>query len=239
MQTNKILVCDRAGAPHHWVTWQDGVVLKYKDLLSYEMGDPSVFHGGISRMTGLQSHVDVGQILFLKEVLKYDARIPPLTNQNLFARDLNICGYCGRHFSEAKLSRDHIHPTSTGGLNTWTNTVTACKPCNHMKADLPIGKARDEDGDLMQLLYVPYVPSHAERLILQTRNVLFDQMEYLKQFLPKHSRILQKNAILGLPEAVVPVTEEAQVKKHFYTGKELSAMKHASEIANSKAKRSK
>lgn len=242
MRTNKILVCDVGGTPHHWASWQDGVTLKYKDLLSYEIGDPSVFHGGMSRMTGERSQVDVGQIVFLKETLKYDARIPPLTNANLFARDLNICGYCGRHFVVSKLSRDHIVPTSGGGGNTWTNTVTACKPCNHMKADVPLGKARDEDGDLMQLLYVPYVPSHAERLILGSRHVLFDQMEYLKQFLPKHSRILQANTILGITES--DVTEEDIIEekvnkhnRHFYSGKELSAMKHATDIENSKAKR--
>jgi hypothetical protein len=194
----KSLVCDRSGQPHHWVTAEDAIVLKYKDLLSYEIGDPSVFRGGTSRMTGERSQVDVGQILFLKDVLKYDTRVPPLTNQNLFARDLNICGYCGRHFAEPKLSRDHIIPTSGGGTNTWTNVITSCKSCNHMKANLPIGKARDEDGELMQLLYVPYVPSHVERLILQSRHVLFDQMEYLRGFLPKHSRILQAPNILNL-----------------------------------------
>lgn len=195
---NKVLVADVGGQPHHWASWQDAVVLKYKNLISYEIGDASIFHGGTSRMTGERSHIDVGQIVFLKESLKYDARIPPLTNQNLFARDLNICGYCGRHFAEPKLSRDHIIPVSVGGKNIWTNCVTSCKTCNHMKADLPIGKALDENGDKMELLYVPYVPSHAERLIMQNRKILVDQMDFLKVMLPKHSRILQATELLGI-----------------------------------------
>ena len=198
MNTNKILVADVGGQPHHWCSWQDGVVLKYKGLLSYETGDASAFHGGTSRVTGERSKVEVGSILFLKDSLKYDTRTPPLTNVNLFARDLNICGYCGRRYAETKLSRDHIQPTSQKGKNVWTNVVTACKPCNHMKADMPIGAARDEDGDLMQLLYVPYIPSHVERLILGNRKILADQMEFLKAMLPKNSRLLQANAILGL-----------------------------------------
>jgi len=45
-------------------------------------------------------------------------------------------------------------------------------------------------GELMKLLYVPYVPSHAERLILANRNILEDQMEFLQQMLPAHSRLL-------------------------------------------------
>ena len=181
---HKVLVADKAGQPHHWATWQDAVVLKYKDLLSYEMGDSAVFFGGTSRMTGERSHVDVGQIVFLKEVLKYDARTPPLTNQNFFARDLHICAYCAKSFPENKLSRDHIHPVSKGGKNTWTNCVTACKRCNHEKDDNMLSDTN------MELVYVPYVPSHSERLIMQNRNVLTDQMDFLKAFLPEHSRIL-------------------------------------------------
>ena len=194
----KVLICDVGGQPHHWCSWKDAVVLKYKDLLSYEQGDASIYHGGLSRITGERSHIDVGQILFLKESLEYDARIPPLTNQNLFARDLNICGYCGRRHAEPKLSRDHIHPVSLGGENTWTNCVTCCKSCNNIKDDKPLGKAVDEDGNKMELIYVPYVPSHAERLLMQNRNVIADQMTYLMAFLPAHSRLLQRGQILGL-----------------------------------------
>jgi hypothetical protein len=188
----KVLVCDKSGQPHHWASWQDGIVLKYKDLLSWEMGDASIYHGGISRMTGEKSHIDVSPIVFLREVLKYDARVPPLTNENLFARDLNICGYCGRHYVASKLSRDHIVPVSKGGKNLWTNCITSCKKCNHEKADSMLHETE------LELMYVPYVPTHAERLIMQNRNVLADQMDFLKNFLPEHSRILKKDEILGL-----------------------------------------
>lgn len=188
----KVLVCDKSGQPHHWATWQDGIVLKYKSLLSFELGDASIYTGGISRMTGERSHVDVAPIVFLREVLRYESRIPPLTNQNLFARDLNICGYCGRHYTEAKLSRDHIHPVSKGGKNTWQNCITSCKKCNQEKDDQLL---KDTD---MELVYIPYVPTHAERLLMQNRHVLCDQMDFLKNFLPEHSRILMKDEILGL-----------------------------------------
>jgi 5-methylcytosine-specific restriction endonuclease McrA len=137
-------------------------------------------------MTGERSHVDVAPILFLKETLKYDARTPPLTNKNLFARDRNLCCYCGRHYVDAKLSRDHIHPVSKGGKNVWQNVATACKSCNHEKDD---NLLNDTD---MELLYVPYVPNHAERLIMQNRNILADQMDFLEGFLPEHSRLRVK-----------------------------------------------
>lgn len=53
----------------------------------------------------------------------------------LYARDGYVCQYC-----EAKLDRrtatcDHVKPLSRGGTHTWDNVTTACKPCNHRKAD--------------------------------------------------------------------------------------------------------
>ena len=178
-----ILVCDRSGMPHHWTNWEVAICQKVKGTILYEMGDASVFHGGISRMTGLRSELDVGQIIFLREQLKYDVRVPPLNNKNLFARDLHVCGYCGRFYPDAKLSRDHIIPTSKGGANSWKNCVTSCKVCNHAKAD----RTPEEAG--MELLCVPYVPSHVEKLVLQNRKILASQMDFLRAMLPAHSRL--------------------------------------------------
>lgn len=235
---NKILICDIGGTPHHWATWEDAITLKVKDCISYEMGSESSFNGGISRISGLRSHLEVREIVFLKARLKYDARVPPLTNQNLFARDLNICAYCARHFSEHKLSRDHVHPVSKGGENTWMNCVTSCKSCNHLKDDLPLGKAVDEDGDKMELVYVPYVPTHAERLIMQNRNILYDQMSFLTNFLPEHSRI-KNNPVKSRLCVEERIPELKSAKRHFISASEISAIKHAEEVSNSQNRRRK
>lgn len=62
-----------------------------------------------------------------------------LTQRNLFVRDKYTCQYCNRHKSELShgefLTRDHIHPQSRGGLDTWLNVVTSCNHCNNRKAD--------------------------------------------------------------------------------------------------------
>ena len=106
-------------------------------------------------------------------------------NLAFFRRDLNVCAYCGGHFGNYNsLSRDHIHPVSKGGSNTWMNVVTACKVCNSKKGHKTLKEAR------MELLYVPYEPNHYENMILQNRTILADQMEYLLSGVPKHSRIL-------------------------------------------------
>ena len=38
-------------------------------------------------------------------------------------------------FSHKDLTLDHVTPKSKGGPTNWTNIVTACKKCNHKKAD--------------------------------------------------------------------------------------------------------
>lgn len=80
-----------------------------------------------------------------------------LTQKNLFARDNYTCQYCNRHKSALRhnefLTRDHIHPESKGGKNTWENLVTACSTCNNKKADY----TPSETG--MKLLKEPIAPS--------------------------------------------------------------------------------
>jgi len=85
-----------------------------------------------------------------------------------------------------ELSRDHIIPRSRGGPNTWMNIVTSCRKCNAKKGD----RLLKEVG--MELIYVPYVPCHYENLILQSRTILADQMDYLMAGLPRNSRVLKE-----------------------------------------------
>ena len=192
---NLILTLDSGGMPHQWSTWQEAVTLKCKGLVSWEFGDEEfMFKGGVSRMTGQQSSVEVASIIALKSKFAYKNRTPTLTNRNLFRRDLHVCAYCGDKFTEKELTKDHIHPASKGGLTTWTNCVTACVDCNGRKDDKTLDQAR------MELLYVPYVPDRSEGLILANRNILTDQMAFLLTFVPKHSRV--HNMIQEMVQAI-------------------------------------
>lgn len=69
-------------------------------------------------------------------LLGYD-RLPrqsvKLNRRNLFARDRNVCQYCGRHFPTSELSIDHVTPRIAGGKDTWDNLVCACIRCNARK----------------------------------------------------------------------------------------------------------
>ncbi len=181
-----ILQLDIAGNPAKWITYQDAVYYYAKDLVAWTFGENgyTVF-GGKSRMTSERSFMDLASIIAVRGDVKHSNihRIPTLTNRALFRRDHNVCAYCGHHFGHEKLTRDHVIPRSKGGPDKWTNVVTACGPCNKRKdADSP-----EEAG--MKLLYVPYAPNRSEYLYLMNKNILADQMTFLKSTIPEHSRI--------------------------------------------------
>jgi 5-methylcytosine-specific restriction endonuclease McrA len=58
----------------------------------------------------------------------------PLTRRAVFARDGGRCVYC----ESPATSLDHVVPRSRGGLHVWENVVSACRRCNHIKADRSI-----------------------------------------------------------------------------------------------------
>lgn len=190
----QILGLDVAGTPREWLSAEAAVCYHAKNLVAWSLGEDVVlYRGGISRMTGLRSEVKSPSIIAIKgsgfNPTKH-AKVS-LTNDTLFARDRHVCAYCGEKHETKKLSRDHIIPVSRGGLNRWTNVVTACKKCNTRKNNSML----EEAG--MKLLYVPYEPSHHENLILKNRRILADQMEFLLHGVPKHSRIWEDPQTVG------------------------------------------
>ncbi|MAE60492.1 MAG: HNH endonuclease [Planctomycetaceae bacterium] len=69
-------------------------------------------------------------------VFGYD-RLPmqkvKLNRRNIYARDNNICQYCGNKHSTHELSLDHVLPRSQGGQSNWDNLVCCCVHCNARK----------------------------------------------------------------------------------------------------------
>lgn len=71
-------------------------------------------------------------VLVLKEYVP-TARKPAFTRFNVFLRDEWHCQYCGSKETTNELTFDHVIPKSRGGKTSWTNIVTACRPCNTEK----------------------------------------------------------------------------------------------------------
>ncbi|MGV6825639.1 MAG: HNH endonuclease [bacterium] len=188
----QILRTDTAGMPLDWIDFREAVKLHCVGLIAYTCGSTLYeIHGGINARSHRQSIIQVNSIIATHgnshAIQKMrDDYIPPLNNHTLFQRDAHLCMYCGSKFNKKHLSRDHVTPVSHGGSNTWNNVVTACIRCNNHKA------SRTPEQAGMELLAIPFTPTHAEYVYLLGRNVLADQMEFLRSHFPRTSPLHQR-----------------------------------------------
>lgn len=188
----QVLRTDASGMPLEWIGYQEAAKLHYLDQVVYSLGTLLyTIHGGINAKTGKRSFIQVNSILATESrnyALQKNNKsyVPPLNNPTLFRRDDYICLYCGARFPSTDLSRDHVTPISRGGKDCWNNVVTACKRCNNHKA----GRSPESAG--IELLAIPFVPTHAEYVYLQGRRVLSDQMDFLRAHFPRTSPLLKR-----------------------------------------------
>ena len=181
----RLLSLDAHGRVLNWISWQDAACLYARGAVAWTLGDPCLnVHGGINRISGERSVMELHPIVAARGHARSHALdpTPALSNAALFARDQHLCLYCGKHFSRQLLTRDHVVPLSRGGRDHWENVVCACFHCNSRKG------GRTPQQASMPLLAVPYRPSWVEHLILSNRNILADQMAFLKTHLPKNPR---------------------------------------------------
>jgi 5-methylcytosine-specific restriction endonuclease McrA len=185
--SQQVLRTDASGMPLEWVDYQCAVRLYHLGQVTYTCGSMLYrIRGGVNAVSGLRTEIEVNSII--ATVGDHSARghsrhdyIPPLNNHALFRRDAFLCLYCGERQLARRLSRDHVRPISQGGRDVWSNVVTACRSCNNQKA----GRTPEQAG--LQLLAVPFVPTHAEYIYLKGRRILADQMDFLKAHFPRHS----------------------------------------------------
>jgi 5-methylcytosine-specific restriction endonuclease McrA len=101
----------------------------------------------------VRMHLAVPKVIRL---LGYD-RLPKqdvkLNRRNIFARDRNVCQFCGHSFPTSELSLDHVVPRSQGGESSWTNLVCCCVRCNAKKGGRTPRQAK------MRLIREPVQPT--------------------------------------------------------------------------------
>ena len=182
----RLLSLDAHGRVLDWMSWQDATCLYVRGAVAWTLGDPCLkVHGGISRHSGERSVIELHPIVAARSHARTHALdpTPALTNAAPFARDGYLCLYCGHDFNRSHLTRDHVMPVSKGGRDIWENVVAACFHCNSRKGN----RTPQQAG--MPLLAVPYRPSWVEHLILSNRNILADQMAFLRSQLPRNARL--------------------------------------------------
>jgi hypothetical protein len=183
-----ILRLDAGGIPQGWVNAEEATKHYADNSVIWTLGDPIFkMRGGISKLSGLQSVIELHSIIAIKGTSKinlFDV-VPAITKHKLFKRDRGLCAYCGESIQENQAEAEHIVPNSRGGKYSWMNLVISCRSCNQRKGN------RTPEMAGIALLYAPYQPSLYEDMILKGRNILSDQMDFLAANLPKNSRLLE------------------------------------------------
>ena len=192
-----VLALDIAGTPVRWIDHEAAAGYYASGKVKWELGDArTVLHGGISRLHGRQSTLEIAAIIAIDgprwKVRGTTDRLP-LSRAMVFARDRHICAYCGGRFNASALEMEHVTPSSRGGATVWQNVVAACRACNQRKGN------RTPESSGMRLLYVPYAPNRHEAFILANRRILADQMAFLLTGVPRHSRLWNRDEEPGEP----------------------------------------
>ena len=189
-----VLRTDVAGMPLEWIDYREAARLYHQQQVAYSCGSLLYrLHGGHNALNGRRTVVEVNSIV---ATLGHTGNpgnsrhdyVPPLNNETLFRRDAYLCMYCAQRFPSRELSRDHVRPFIQGGLDVWTNVVTACRSCNNFKA------WRTPEQAKLQLIAVPFTPTYAEYIFLKGRRVLADQMEYLLAHFPRSSPLHERSS---------------------------------------------
>lgn len=71
----------------------------------------------------------------------------------IFRRDQYLCQYCAAPLTSTNITIDHIVPRSRGGINSYTNCVSSCYPCNRAKGN------RTPEEAKMRLINKPSAPT--------------------------------------------------------------------------------
>lgn len=89
-------------------------------------------------------------IIRLQKMIQKPRSKIKLTRKEVFRRDGYICQYCGQSYKN--LTIDHVIPKHLGGEHVWSNVVTACSHCNHIKGGRTLNQSN------MQLVKIPSEP---------------------------------------------------------------------------------
>ncbi len=111
----------------------------------------------------------VPKVLRLVKIVRtiYRTRVP-FSKKNVVYRDESICQYC--RIKHRRLTIDHVVPKSQGGISSFENCVSACKPCNNKKGNRTPRQAR------MGLMRQPIQPTIMEFLRIKMRTLGVDKV---------------------------------------------------------------
>src|SRR5690606_3052806 len=90
----RVLALDAHGRILDWISWRQAAHLYARDAVAWTLGHPCfTLRGGINRLSGLQSTLDLHPIVAARGHARSSAisPSPALNNAALFARDAYLC----------------------------------------------------------------------------------------------------------------------------------------------------
>jgi len=113
--------------PLSTVHWQDAVRIIYLGRATVL----SEYNKWVIRSPSIQMRMP--SVIMLKAFQKHNGKVE-FSRYNVILRDKYICQYCHNKFDFSDLTFDHVVPSRDGGKTNWDNIVSACSPCNQVKA---------------------------------------------------------------------------------------------------------
>ena len=149
----RVLLLNSDYSPLHFISDIDAITLFYKGRAEVVCG----IDGDLSEWDEVYSSpstsIRVPATMRVIKRVHRKWRQPRFRKRVLFNRDNWRCQYCNTPLVAKTVTIEHVLPSSRGGHTSWTNCVTACKPCNRKKGS----KTPEEAG--MKLLSKPVTPS--------------------------------------------------------------------------------
>jgi 5-methylcytosine-specific restriction endonuclease McrA len=142
----KILLLNSAFEPLNFINLRRAIRLYMNDKV-----DAISFWD--SKIRTAEKELDFPSVLRLRKYYKIPFARGKFNRKAVFRRDLYVCQYCQEQVTAGSATLDHIIPSARGGVNSWLNCVTACKPCNIKKRD----RTPEEAG--MALITAPIIPN--------------------------------------------------------------------------------
>ncbi len=149
MPNHTVQFCNADYRVLHLIPWQHAVKLMLKGVVyAIDTHDPAVHVRSASLIIELPTSI----------VLREHVYIPywsghRVTRAGVLRRDGYTCVYCGARAD----TWDHVLPRCRGGVDSWLNTVAACRSCNGFKGD----RTPQEAG--MTLTREPFEPKERDR----------------------------------------------------------------------------
>ncbi|HJL20524.1 MAG TPA: HNH endonuclease [Sandaracinaceae bacterium LLY-WYZ-13_1] len=122
------LVLTNGYFPHRIVTWQKAVTMSY-------VGKVEVVETYEEIVRSVSLAMEMPAVVRLTRPVRHRPPRVRFSRVNVLTRDGFRCQYCGETLPARELTYDHVVPRSKGGRTSWTNIVTACRPCNHRKGN--------------------------------------------------------------------------------------------------------